>query len=311
MKKINYLRTFLFIIVLLNFMIKTYSQDDYYPFPQTDAKWTILHTNMFQEDFWEIREYKTGDTITIENNLYRLLVYSCIENQYYAFREENKQIFFYIPSIGEVLVYDFNLKVGDTIFYYIDFYRDYKFGDFKCKSCGDLITRDDENTHFKVVKSIDKVILADGTERRRFSLYEWYDEYVDDIWIEGVGSIEGLLNPIINLSAPCGDEYHFTCLRENQEVIYHTPKCTDCLCGHLNVPAIAKFDISTYPNPAFSTVTIEANNFNKVEVYNIFGQLLHTAKNQIVDVSYFNAGVYFFKIFDTENNSVVKRVMKM
>ena len=67
--------------------------------------------------------------------------------------------------------------------------------------------------------------------------------------------------------------------------------------------------VKVYPNPTFSTVTIESNNFSKVEIYNIFGQLLQTAKTQVVDVSTFNAGVYFFKIFDIEGNSVVKKVV--
>jgi len=67
--------------------------------------------------------------------------------------------------------------------------------------------------------------------------------------------------------------------------------------------------VKVYPNPTFSTVTIETNNFSKVEIYNIFGQLLQTAKTRVVDVSTFNAGVYFFKIFDIEGNSVVKKVV--
>ena len=67
--------------------------------------------------------------------------------------------------------------------------------------------------------------------------------------------------------------------------------------------------VEIYPNPAFSTVTIEANNFSKVEIYNVFGQLLQTAKTRVVDVSTFNAGVYFFKIFDIEWNNVSKRVV--
>jgi len=236
-KTISQLRTFLLIIVLSYFTVTAFSQKDFYPFPQTDAKWTILHTNMNDEDFLEIREYITGDTITIENNIYRLLIYSCLENKYYAYREENKKIFFYIPSIGEVLVYDFNLKVGDTIFYYINFYRDYNMGDFKCKSCDDLTTLSIDTskyTHYKVVKAIDKAILADGSERKRYSL-GFYD-YIVDIWIEGVGSTGGPLYPIINIFTACGDVYHFTCLRENQEVIYHTPKCTDCLCGNTCEP---------------------------------------------------------------------------
>ena len=83
-----------------------------------------------------------------------------------------------------------------------------------------------------------------------------------------------------------------------------------CSCQSVGVKEINVLEgVRVWPNPAVTTVTIEANNFSKVEIYNIFGQLLHTAKNQIVEVSYFNAGVYFFKVFDTENNSVVKRVV--
>jgi len=67
--------------------------------------------------------------------------------------------------------------------------------------------------------------------------------------------------------------------------------------------------VKVYPNPAFSAVTIETNDFSKVEIYNIFGQLLQTAKTRVVDVSTFNAGVYFFKIFDTAWNNVSKRVV--
>jgi len=67
--------------------------------------------------------------------------------------------------------------------------------------------------------------------------------------------------------------------------------------------------ITVYPNPAFTTITIEAENFSKVEIYNIFGQLLQTAKTRVVDISYFNAGIYFLKIY-TEKGMVVKKVIK-
>ena len=234
MKKfISNLRTFLIIIVLLNFLFSSFSQDDYYPFPQTGAKWTVLHTKV-GGDFWETREYKTADTITIENTLYRLLVYSCLENHYYAFREENKQIFFYIPDIGEVLMYDFNLNVGDTIFYDIALSGDFKIANSKCKHCDDFYSIRNEYVnykHYQVVESIDKIVLADGSERKRFSLN-------CDIWIEGIGSIakQGPLGPIALKFALCGDKYHFTCLRENENIIYLSPKCTDCLCGNTCEP---------------------------------------------------------------------------
>ena len=66
--------------------------------------------------------------------------------------------------------------------------------------------------------------------------------------------------------------------------------------------------ISIYPNPASQTVTVQANNFQKVEVYNTFGQFIEVKTTPIVDVSNYSSGIYIFKLFDTENNVANKRV---
>ena len=66
--------------------------------------------------------------------------------------------------------------------------------------------------------------------------------------------------------------------------------------------------VSIYPNPASGIVTIKSANFVKVEVYNTVGQLVETRTVNTVDVSNYNTGVYFFKVYDG-NNNVTKRVM--
>ena len=66
--------------------------------------------------------------------------------------------------------------------------------------------------------------------------------------------------------------------------------------------------ISIYPNPANSTVNITAENFAKVEVYSAIGQLIVTQNSTIVDVSNYQTGIYFFKVFDTNNNTAMKRI---
>ena len=68
-------------------------------------------------------------------------------------------------------------------------------------------------------------------------------------------------------------------------------------------------EVRVYPNPAFNTVIIEAHNFAKAEIYNAMGQLLKTETTNIVDVSSYNSGVYFLKVFDLDGNIVVKRVV--
>jgi len=67
--------------------------------------------------------------------------------------------------------------------------------------------------------------------------------------------------------------------------------------------------IAIFPNPANSTVTITATDFAKVEVYNTVGQLVETRTVNTVDVSSYNAGIYFFKVYDSNNNNVTKRIM--
>ena len=66
-----------------------------------------------------------------------------------------------------------------------------------------------------------------------------------------------------------------------------------------------------YPNPASQTVTIQVENFQKVEIYNIFGQLVDVKSSNTIDVSNYSQGVYIFKIFDTDNNAAARRVAVM
>ena len=67
--------------------------------------------------------------------------------------------------------------------------------------------------------------------------------------------------------------------------------------------------ISIYPNPVNNgTVNITATNFAKVEVYSSVGQLIVTQNTTTVDVSNYQAGIYFFKVFDTNNNTAMKRI---
>ena len=67
--------------------------------------------------------------------------------------------------------------------------------------------------------------------------------------------------------------------------------------------------VAIFPNPTSGMITIKATNFAKVEVYNTVGQLVETKTATTFDVSTYSTGVYFFKVYDANNNSVTKRVM--
>ena len=67
--------------------------------------------------------------------------------------------------------------------------------------------------------------------------------------------------------------------------------------------------VAIYPNPTTGVITIEVADFLKVEIYNTIGQLIETKTVDTFDISSYNTGIYFFKVYNTNNNSVTKRVM--
>jgi hypothetical protein len=106
---------------------------------------------------------------------------------------------------------------------------------------------------------------------------------------------------------------------ENGRYIYHVAAvyehCDEAMTEgvevEIDVQSITELanNVSIYPNPTSGTVTIVAANFARVEIYNTVGQLVETKTVKSFDVSTYNTGVYFFKVYDANNNSVTKRVM--
>lgn len=68
---------------------------------------------------------------------------------------------------------------------------------------------------------------------------------------------------------------------------------------------------SIYPNPTSGMVTIEGENINYVAVYNSLGQLVKVVRTQdnVVDMSTYENGVYFFNVVDNAGTSSVQRVV--
>ena len=73
-------------------------------------------------------------------------------------------------------------------------------------------------------------------------------------------------------------------------------------------------NIKIYPNPARDIVTIDSpNGINKISIYNIIGELIFNTSfvesKTILDVSYFNQGVYEIILIDNKNRTTVKKLI--
>jgi hypothetical protein len=95
----------------------------------------------------------------------------------------------------------------------------------------------------------------------------------------------------------------------NNGLLGHSSVSATADCSDINEVSTGAMSVQVYPNPANSTITINAKDFTKVEVYNTVGQLVETRIINTVDVSSYNTGIYFFKVFDVNNNCVTKRIM--
>lgn len=78
-----------------------------------------------------------------------------------------------------------------------------------------------------------------------------------------------------------------------------------------NVEEILSNTYNIYPNPTANTVTVEGDNINYIAIYNSVGQLVEVVKTQdnIVDMSAYENGIYFFNIVDNNNNNSIQRVV--
>ena len=78
-----------------------------------------------------------------------------------------------------------------------------------------------------------------------------------------------------------------------------------------DVEEILSNTYNIYPNPTRAQVTVEGENINYIAVYNSVGQLVKVVKTQanVVDMSAYENGVYFFNIVDNAGQSSVQRVV--
>ena len=66
---------------------------------------------------------------------------------------------------------------------------------------------------------------------------------------------------------------------------------------------------AVYPNPTDGEVIIDGMNIIKIEVYNITGQFIKDFKNNNIDISDQNAGMYILKVI-TPSGVVTKQIIK-
>lgn len=98
-------------------------------------------------------------------------------------------------------------------------------------------------------------------------------------------------------------------INTNDTELPHVEIPVTMVAGHESVVETAESAFNVYPNPTSGMVTVEGENISVIAIYSAAGQLVNIVRDNKVDMSNFGAGVYYFNIIDSANNTTVQRVV--
>lgn len=278
----------------------------YHPFPDSSAMWITLCNGFEIGICSNSSTYLYGDTLINGITHHKLRNqhlyggtdnlgncnpnYGFVNDGYIgALREDTSKRIWFLPpkSIRDTLLYDFNLKLNDTL---PNLYSG--------KYHSDSVT----------VKSIDSVLIGKKF-RKRFNLQSRNKSPYNPL-IEGIGSINGLLK---GFATPFEAGCSLSCFEQNGKPLYPDASYA---CDTILPTAIKEIQkpinsINVFPNPATSIVTVktsETKEYN-LELVNLLGQVVYTHPNVsgqdfTFDVSTLAKGIYIVQLADIQNGNV-------
>jgi len=179
-------------------------------------------------------------------------------------------------------LYNFNLDVGDSVFY-----------DFGIVGI------------YLKIETIDSIEI-DGQSFKRFYFDEPILGFVDinEIWIQGIGSVHGPLFPAYPkaFAQEYPDSLILTCFKIENQVIWDNPNYDACYINIvLSVDELHISNFKIYPNPAQNQLFITSESGIKINEVNIYNQLGQNVLHQnhydgSVDVSSLMPGIYFVEV---------------
>lgn len=291
------------LVLLLLPVIISGQSNTYHPFPESGIIWV---QSSWTTDFsaWppfvihdDQNLFISGDT-TAGNYTYHKLYTNGHRyadphpgDEYYynrffgAFRNDTENRKVYFLSQGEdVLAYDFNLTVGDTL---------------PESSITNQITN--------IVVAVDSVLVGDNFHKR-FHLRTYEGEPYAAL-IEGIGSTCGAFSMIQPVFESGNDLW---CVRLFNDIIWNYDSEFSCLLMvGVEEPEPIQ-ELAIYPNPSNGLFYIKSTyKTDRAEVFNSLGKQIVILKeiNAPIDLLDQPDGVYLVKLFNKDNEAMVSRIV--
>ena len=290
----------LIILLLLfsTFHVKA-QKADYIHLLDSNKVWTEAMIMEFGDfliiDMW------TGDTLSNNDTLYYELFSEDFGTTAQYLREDTiEKKVYYRRDFGhdEQLYYDFSMEIGDSISFYplTDYYMK-------------LEQIQNENVF--------------GEERKVYYFKRTWEQLLSHVvWIEGIGSLAGIMHPDKAASSfwTWVDPFELNCYYYNDELQYQSYLASvyGCYFESLDTDELVNNTIKIYPNPANQSFTIDLSTGDKAEtvilqLYDIQGvcvkqKKIHSSKEQI-DISHILSGLYFIKLNSNDKTYLKKLII--
>ena len=254
-------------------------QEGIYPKEIETTIWKFMGDSI-REDKKYMKVYFTTDSSMLDWQLRGII------------REDSsgKVFYKYLSATEEEQSYDFGAEAGDTLPFIWGTNEEYPI----------------------IIKSIDTIILNDNCHRR-YHLGDPYSDKIRDTWIEGIGSMEGVMSS--NFILATGMIRKLLCYYEFDELVYSNPDFALC---YYQVTGIAKDsdeepDILIVPNPVISCSRFQITNTPKtdftLEIYDIMGKLLYTGRmdssnSTLICRSDLSSGIFIYRV---KHNQLIVR----
>ncbi len=298
----------IYIVTLVLILATSIYSENYSGLVKTGNKWNYISVSIATCWCEYVSTYSfsiTTDTL-IGGLSYKKLMCEDIEEHYRttgyagAIREDltAKKVFIKYPNTPESILYDFNHKVGDTLFTQSDGYE----------------------TIVRRVKSIETYNL-NGESGQKFEICDStysrngykYQSNIEN-WYEGFGSDKILINPQQIPTYNHIGALNLLCFWSQDSMIYHTSKWTDCEYAYtisdLKENKI-KQQISNFPNPANDFFTIDTElSIEKIKVFSVLGNLLLETSKKDVDISALSNGSYIVRVILTSGKTEELKLTK-
>ncbi|MBP8994198.1 MAG: T9SS type A sorting domain-containing protein [Bacteroidales bacterium] len=304
------------LIALILFPLVAFPQDyEYIPFPVSGVIWSEVYQppldmyGNFPPPIYERFTLSGEDTIINEISYKKQYIFSdSVFNKSNATciggirEDENKRVYFKGISIhflkpsfaiiinnggnegDELLLYDFNISIGDTIKI-------------------DNLSMFDEVI---VVSSIDTVLIGDKYRKKfSFSPINWVK------WIEGIGNVKGLLFTSGGLPTN-GLNNDLICFKQNGEIVYFNNNFTECfpVLSSIETKKNDFSNINVFPNPSNGSIRFSfgGHQVKLIQIVDCNGHMcghfdVQLQSEFLLTTEKYQPGMYFYKA--TSNNGMV------